>query len=174
MLLVEALAGTGLKPAGLILVGVPAVFCRREDYPWGQPPAAVRAMRRALQKEARKVLEDFASACLATPEAAFAEEAKSLFGCNPEKKYLVAGLDYLLTADLRPLLTMLPVSPVIVQGEKDRVVPPEQARYLFECLPGSQLVILSDTGHLPFVTQAAKFNEIVKATTVGDKGQGPR
>ncbi len=51
MLLLEALSGlTDPSPGGLVLVGVAPVFTRRPDYPWGQPPAVVRAMRRALTK----------------------------------------------------------------------------------------------------------------------------
>ncbi len=38
----------GPAPGGLVLVGVAPVFTRRPDYPWGQPPGVVRAMRRAL------------------------------------------------------------------------------------------------------------------------------
>ena len=45
--LLEALSRLGgAAPAGLVLVGVAPVFTRRRDYPWGQPPAVVRAMRR--------------------------------------------------------------------------------------------------------------------------------
>ena len=52
MLLLEALSRlTDPPPNGLVLVGVAPVFTRRPDYPWGQPLAVVRAMRRALNEK---------------------------------------------------------------------------------------------------------------------------
>lgn len=162
MLILEALAATPWKPAGLILVGVPAVFCPRDGHPWGQPPAAVRAMRRALAKNPRKVLADFASACLARGEDPFEHEVKALFDPDPAGDHLAAGLDYLLQADLRPVLAKIPGPAVIVQGEADGIVAPAQARFLHRHLLGSRLVILSGAGHVPFITQTAQFNEILK------------
>ncbi len=161
MLLLEALAESRAKPAGLILVGVPAVFCQREDYPFGQPPAVVRAMRRALKHDARRVLEDFARGCLAPAEMAFRDEVTGMFRSDVTEAYLAAGLDYLLTADLRSRIPQLSAKPVIVQGESDGIVPPEQARFLNEHLPGSRLISLPGAGHLPFITQPARFNEIL-------------
>jgi pimeloyl-ACP methyl ester carboxylesterase len=58
-----------------------------------------------------------------------------------------------------------------VQGEADRIVPPEQARFLSEHLPGSRLVMLPGAGHVPFITQAARFNEIVKEIVKGGPGR---
>jgi pimeloyl-[acyl-carrier protein] methyl ester esterase len=161
MLLLEVLARQPAPVGGLVLVGVPPVFCSRPDHPWGQPPAAVRAMRRALQSNTQKVLQDFAGSCLSTGEEAFRKEVTPLFtkgnGTN-----LAAGLDYLLHQDLRPLLPRLPVSPTIIQGDGDNIVPPEQARFLQEHLPGSKLHLLPGAGHLPFWTQDARFNEIIE------------
>jgi pimeloyl-ACP methyl ester carboxylesterase len=131
MLLLEALAETQAQPAGLVLVGVPAVFCRREGR--------------------------------------FRDEVTDLFRPDMDAAELAAGLDYLLTADLRPRLPRLPGRPVIVQGGADRIVGPEQARFLSEHLPGSRLIMLSDAGHVPFITQAARFNEFLREVV----GEGP-
>ena len=80
MLLLEALSRlTHLLPGGLVLVGVPPVFTRRPDYPWGQPLAAVRAMRRALMKNPPQVLAEFAEQCLAPGEVAFVSQAREAF-----------------------------------------------------------------------------------------------
>lgn len=171
MLLLEALIKSQEKPAGLILVGSPAVFCRSEDHPWGQHPAAVRAMRRALKHAASQVLEDFARGCLAPEEAGFGDEVKALFQADMTEAHLAAGLDYLLAADLRPRLPRVHARPVIVQGDADRIVPPEQARYLNECLPGSRLIALPGAGHLPFITQAARFNDILSEVVGGGPGR---
>jgi len=167
MLLLEVLARQAVSPGGLVLVGAPPVFCSRPDHPWGQPPAAVRAMRRALKSNPRKVLQDFAMSCLSPEEGAFQEEVASLFhrgdGAN-----LAAGLDYLLRQDLRPLLAKQTVPATIIQGGQDRIVPPEQARFLQEHLSGSSLRLLPGAGHLPFRTQAVAFNGILEDIITGE------
>src|SRR5208337_4508241 len=82
--------------------------CRRPDHPWGQPPAMLRAMRRALGSDSRKVLNDFALACLAPGEAAFREEAAAGFDYQAAPAFLAQGLDYLRDKDLRGLLPIDP------------------------------------------------------------------
>ena len=161
MLLLEVLARQTARLGGLALVGVPPVFCSQPDHPWGQPPAAVRAMRRALKSNSGKVLTDFVESCLGPGEEAFQKEIGRLF-TNSNGSDLAHGLDYLLNQDLRPMLSKLPVSPVIIQGAQDHIVPPEQARFLQEHLPGSRLYLLPEAGHLPFWTQEGNFNQIIE------------
>ncbi|RJR36135.1 MAG: alpha/beta fold hydrolase [Deltaproteobacteria bacterium] len=161
MLLLEVLARQSAAVGGLVLAGAAPVFCSQADHPWGQPPAAVRAMRRALKSNPKKVLQDFAGSCLAPGEEAFQGETAALFsGGNAAD--LATGLDYLLNQDLRPLLPHFPAPPVIIQGSQDRIVPPEQGRFLHEHLPGSSLHLLKGAGHLPFWTKAERFNEILE------------
>lgn len=162
MVLLEALSGLqGYPIKGLILVGVAPVFCRRPDYPRGQLPAAVRAMRRGVKESPRQVLDEFASQCLAPGEAAYMVQAQAAFAYPTAAETLAAGLDYLLTCDLRPLLPGLPKGAVIIQGQADRIVSPEQARFLRDQLFGASLHELPGVGHLPFLTQAPVFNEVI-------------
>lgn len=160
-LLLEAVASFGVRPAALVLVGVPAVFCQRPDFPDGQPPAVVRAMRRALFQDAARVLADFARLCLAPGEAAWQEEALQLFPVGQSPAHLAAGLDYLLTADLRPFLGRVPMPVTLIQGEEDAIVRPSQAKYFEENLPRAQAVLLPRAGHLPFLTRAREFQAIL-------------
>jgi pimeloyl-[acyl-carrier protein] methyl ester esterase len=163
MLLLEALIGlTGTPPGGLVLVGVAPVFTRQRDYPWGQPPAVVRAMRRGLTKNPPQVLAEFAEQCLAPGEAALVPQARAAFAAPADPGNLAAGLDYLLHRDLRPLLPRLPAGVVVIQGQEDRIAPPAQGRFLQEQLAGARLILLPGAGHLPFLTQAAAFNRIVE------------
>jgi pimeloyl-[acyl-carrier protein] methyl ester esterase len=162
MLLLDALSRRqGAPVGGLILVGVAPIFTRRPNYPWGQPPAVVRAMRRGVKENPRQVLADFATLCLAPGEAAFDSQAKAAFASPPATGMLTTGLEYLLTRDLRPLLSGIPAGAVIIQGQEDRIVPPAQGRFLREQLPGARLNLLPGAGHLPFLTQAPAFNGII-------------
>ena len=164
MLLLEALSRLTVPrpPGGLVLVGVAPVFTRRADYPWGQPLAAVRAMRRALMNNPPQVLAEFAGQCLAPGEAAFVSQARKAFAGPADPGGLASGLDYLLHQDLRPLLPRLPAGAVVIQGQADRIVDPAQGRFLQEQLPGARLHLLPAAGHLPFLTQAAAFNGILE------------
>ncbi|MEW6659422.1 MAG: alpha/beta fold hydrolase [Thermodesulfobacteriota bacterium] len=166
MLLLEVLARQTASPGGLVLAGAPAVFCSRPDHPWGQPPAAVRAMRLGLKSDSRKVLRDFAGNCLSPGETAFQDEVAPLFTAA-NRANLAAGLDYLWGRDLRPLLVKLKAPATIIQGDQDRIVPPGQARFLQERLPASSLRLLPGAGHLPFWTQGETFNRILKEMIEG-------
>jgi pimeloyl-[acyl-carrier protein] methyl ester esterase len=162
MLLLEALSRRpDPPPLGLVLTGVAPVFTRRADYPQGQPPGVVRAMRRALKRDRQQVLDDFVNRCLAPGEVAMISLVREAFASPVAADHLAAGLDYLLEGDLRPLLPRLPAGAVIIQGEEDRIVPPAQGRFLQGRLAGARLKLLPGAGHLPFLTQAAAFNGIL-------------
>jgi pimeloyl-ACP methyl ester carboxylesterase len=162
MLLLEALASLAEKPAGLALVAVAATFCRRPDHPWGPEAAQVRAMRRALASDSRQVLREFARQCLAPGEEAFGEEAAACFDPENPVAHLSQGLDYLQKRDLRPLLPGVSSRVAIIQGEGDGIVPPGQGRFLQRQIPGARLFLMPAAGHLPFVTQAGAFNQILR------------
>ena len=163
MLLLEALSRlTGPAPAGLVLAGAAAAFTRRPDYPRGQPPAVVRAMRRALAADPQRLLAEFAEQCLAPGEGAMLSQAREALASQAAPGTLAAGLDYLLNRDLRPRLGRLPAGTVIIQGQEDRIVPQAQGEFLQEQLPGARLNLLPGAGHLPFLTQAAAFNGIIE------------
>jgi pimeloyl-[acyl-carrier protein] methyl ester esterase len=84
-----------------------------------------------------------------------------LFPAGQSPAHLAAGLDYLLTADLRPFLKQVPVPVTLVQGEGDAIVGASQAKYLEENLPQAQAVLLPGAGHLPFLTRAREFQAIL-------------
>ena len=161
MLAGEALARIGSVPRHLVLVGVAASFCRRPDFTGGVAPALVRARRRQLCSDPAQVVQEFAQLCLAPGEENFGQELLSLWPPPEVPEFLAAGLDYLLAQDLRPYLGRLTGNVTIVHGDADRVTPVAQAYYLKEQMPGARLEIFPDAGHLPFLTQAAKFNALM-------------
>jgi len=162
MVLLEALASLAEKPAGLVLVAVAAAFCRRPDHPWGREAAVVRAMRRALASDSRGVLMEFAGQCLAPGEKAFQEEAAACFDPETPVAHLAQGLDYLQEKDLRSLLPGMLGRVGIIQGEGDAIVLPAQGRFLERRIHGARLFLMPAAGHLPFLTQAEGFNQILR------------
>jgi len=162
MVLLETLRSLAEKPGGLVLVGVAAAFCRQPDQPFGPEAAMVRAMRRALNPDPGRVFREFANRCLAPGEEVFREEAEAVFAHHAPAAPLAQGLDYLVQKDLRGLLSRVQGRVAVVQGEADAIVPPDQGRWLAGWIPGARLFLLPGTGHLPFLTQAAVFNGILR------------
>jgi pimeloyl-[acyl-carrier protein] methyl ester esterase len=162
MLLLEALAARAERPEGLVLLAVAAAFCRRPDHPMGPEAAVVRAMRRALALDPGGVLQEFARHCLAPGEEAFRAAAAAAFASAAPVARLAQGLDYLQRKDLRTFLPLMAGPVAIIQGEEDRIVPPDQGRFLRSRIPGAQLFLMPGAGHLPFLTQAPAFNEILR------------
>jgi pimeloyl-ACP methyl ester carboxylesterase len=66
-------------------------------------------------------------------------------------------------ADTRDVLPTVSVPTLVIAAEHDRVVPPERARELHAAVPGSQLVIIGQAGHLPCVEQPETYNAAVRA-----------
>ncbi len=118
-------------------------------------------MRRGLQNHPRQVLAEFARQCLAPGEAAYQDQAQAAFAAPPAVATLAAGLDYLLSRDLRPLLPGLPAGAVLIQGQEDRITFPAQGEFLQAQLAGARMYNLPGAGHLPFLTQAPVFNGII-------------
>lgn len=61
-------------------------------------------------------------------------------------------------ADLRPDDATIAVPTLIVVGAQDAATPVASSRELHAAIPGSELVIIEDAGHIPAIEQAAIFN----------------
>ncbi len=57
----------------------------------------------------------------------------------------------------------LSVPTLILHGDQDRVVPVENGHLLAQRIPGSRLLLLPGGGHLVFIEQAERFNQMVLA-----------
>lgn len=65
--------------------------------------------------------------------------------------------------DLTPLLGALDVPTLVIHGKQDTVVPPETGRMLAVAIPGAQLVLIPDAGHVANQEQPAAFNAAVRS-----------
>ena len=66
-----------------------------------------------------------------------------------------------LRSDMSDLLanTALPI--LIISGDKDALIPPEQSKYMHLLAKNSQLLILANAGHLSNLEQSAQWNQAV-------------
>ncbi len=74
---------------------------------------------------------------------------------------LAALLRMLETCDIRPLITDLPMPVLALTGERDPVVPRQQAQWLAHNLPHANLRIFGDTGHAPQIEMASDCLDIM-------------
>jgi pimeloyl-[acyl-carrier protein] methyl ester esterase len=70
---------------------------------------------------------------------------------------LQAGLQILLTSDLREKLGGISQPTLLLHGENDVITPPEAARWMHRQMPHSQLVMLPHCGHAPFLSHPREF-----------------
>lgn len=52
---------------------------------------------------------------------------------------------------------------LVVWGDKDAVIPPDQAEVAVQTIPGATLVVMPGTGHVPFVEDPERFNRALLA-----------
>jgi pimeloyl-ACP methyl ester carboxylesterase len=83
------------------------------------------------------------------------------------KPGLYDALDALTSYDFRDRLPEIKAPTLIVWGEHDMLVPVEDAHEFERLIPQSRTVILDDTGHVPMLERAAKFNELLEELIEG-------
>jgi pimeloyl-ACP methyl ester carboxylesterase len=74
---------------------------------------------------------------------------------------LTVFLKMLEASDIRPLIANLNTPTLVVVGEKDPVVPPEQSYWLVDHLPHAELRLLEETGHIPQVEAPTSFRQVL-------------
>jgi 3-oxoadipate enol-lactonase len=91
------------------------------------------------------------------------EQVRSIMAGTP-----VAGIAGALAAmrdrpgseALLPTLTSVPT--LVISGEADSLIPPEQARAMAQAIPGARFATIADAGHLPSVEQPAATTQILR------------
>ena len=91
-----------------------------------------------------------------TPAAARAA-ARALMAGVPEATYR-AAVTALVDFDRRAALAAIAVPTLVITGVLDGTAPPEVARKMAERIPGAQLALLPDAGHLLNIEQPQAFN----------------
>jgi 3-oxoadipate enol-lactonase len=81
---------------------------------------------------------------------------------NPRRTYL-ASLRGLLTFDVRARLGRVTCPTLVVAGEGDTTVPLEAKRLLQQSIPGAELLLVGDSGHVTPYDQSDRFNAAVLA-----------
>jgi 3-oxoadipate enol-lactonase len=76
---------------------------------------------------------------------------------------LIGGLKAIAERpDSTSLLGQLTMPTLIVVGEDDKATPPDSAKKMHEAIPGSQLVIIPEAGHLSNLEQPERFTKALR------------
>jgi pimeloyl-[acyl-carrier protein] methyl ester esterase len=133
---------------GLILVGTTARFCAAPDYPHGPGTARLRAMKAALRKTPEPVLRQFFMDAVAPAQltpAELDEKIQAALALGTDQ--LAAGLEELLTLDLRARLAGPATPALVLHGRTDRIIPCAAGEWLAQRFVYSRFVALDGLGH---------------------------
>jgi pimeloyl-[acyl-carrier protein] methyl ester esterase len=125
----------------LVLISSTAKFCSCEGYPCGAPGKVPRRMIVQLKRNPGAVLDDFFRN-VHSPNA-----YHTCADVTEPLESLVAGLEYLLAADVREKVPIIGILVLLLHGAEDRIIPVGASEWLHEHLPDSQLKIIENDGH---------------------------
>ena len=67
----------------------------------------------------------------------------------------------MLGMDVSQALESINVPTLVIVGERDKLTPTAAAERIADGIPGAELVVLHDTGHVPMVERADEFNRLL-------------
>ncbi len=76
---------------------------------------------------------------------------------------MIAFFSRMPDIDITGWLPRIQAPLLVLAGDADRIVPPEQARIIAQSVPGSTLHLFQGAGHLPMVERRAEYHRIVTA-----------
>jgi pimeloyl-ACP methyl ester carboxylesterase len=144
---------------GLVLVATRA----GQDSP--EAAAGRRATAEKVRAEgARVVIDGMAPKMLASGNEDAAMQAAVRGFMEPASRDGVIGalLGMAERPDSTPMLEQIEVPTLVVTGDGDLVIDPAESQTLTQAIPGSQLHVIPDAGHLVAYEKAENFNAILR------------
>lgn len=113
------------------------------------------------ERTRRNLLPAFAATFLAErPEEV--EEVIALRLRHPVSELThLAQVQAAATFDAGARVSQIESPTLVVTGDKDAIVPPENSRNLAASVPGARLSVIEDAGHMVFIERAEEFNRAV-------------
>jgi pimeloyl-ACP methyl ester carboxylesterase len=170
----------GDKVRGVVLVSTPMMhFARSVAGRWPGAPLEARAIGRVL----RFVVESDLTERVLGRETGREDLSLSYrvvrlgFGRRPSPSQVRFARDAIASVrpdvraetyrvmrgyDLSPVLADIKVPALVMVGARDRLVNPEESREMGRLLPRARLVVFPEAGHVCFLEQHQRFNEVVR------------
>jgi pimeloyl-[acyl-carrier protein] methyl ester esterase len=147
----------------LALISTTPCFAKRDDWQWGMEAGTLQLFTVNLKRDYKGTLNRFLTLQISgagDTTAVLARLRKSLFERGkPDEVALEEGLQLLLVSDMRGAINSIAQPVLLIHGEKDVITHPGAARWMNEQLPHSELILLSDCGHAPFLSYPDRFVE---------------
>jgi pimeloyl-ACP methyl ester carboxylesterase/UDP:flavonoid glycosyltransferase YjiC (YdhE family) len=131
----------------LISVGGLAQFVRSDDYPHGAPKEALEGALRHWKKQPDAALKGFLEIACSEAYSLRDKELCWEWAHETSAEILAMGWEAVIPVDVRRHLPKTDIPALIVHAEEDKVVFPAAAEYLHRNIPGSQLIVIPESGH---------------------------
>lgn len=152
--------------SGLVLVSSTARITEDRDYK-GANPAVLEAMEQGLLQNKKKSLQAFFNGSLfSIVNNQLCERLLDTAMTLPTED-LIAGLRYLASTDLRPLLSSITTPCRIIHSRQDSIISYESSSYLADHIHESSLRTLDGHGHALPVTQGPVIASEIQALLGG-------
>ena len=151
-----------------IIDGTPSFVKKNEDETWALPDTRTKWILRGLEKDFIKELTEFITTSCYTKKEVKPETVEmmnDLFFTDPfppDKESAIELLKDFIDSDIRPMLGALKLPCLICHGDRDSILPIEVTKIWENSLPNAKTVIFEKSGHAPFLTQPARFNETLR------------
>lgn len=147
----------------LVLIAATPCFTRRADWAVGMAQATLARFTGELLADYRATLSRFLALQFfgADEQRDSLRRARELVFARPapQTDTLQQGLELLEQTDLREILGSIACPTLLLNGERDTLVPSTAARFMVEQLPRGRSVILKGAGHAPFLSHPHTFNQ---------------
>lgn len=145
----------------LALISTTPSFVKREDWQWGMESSMLQLFAQNLKRDYPTTMKRFLTLQVSGGSDT-ASVLSQLRKClverrEPDGVALEAGLQTLLTSDLRGKLEYIRQPVLLVHGENDVITHPDAAKWMNGQLPESELVMLPRCGHAPFLSHSDEF-----------------
>ena len=160
----KMLKHTFIKPRSLVLISANPSLVKRADYPHGIAEVMVKRLYQNTGRDLAKGLESFYRLLFSDTElTALAQDDvyKTITDpdLSPAKPAALQTLKCLQNEDLRTVLPDIRVPTLLIHGTEDRISLPGAAAFMNRQIKGSRLLLLGNTGHVPFVTREKEVLE---------------
>jgi pimeloyl-[acyl-carrier protein] methyl ester esterase len=145
----------------LVLVATTPCFVKRPDWPWGMETATLQLFKHNLAQNYAETINRFLTLQLSgssDSKPVLAQLRRNFVQCGqPDIDMLLAGLEILLTSDLRENVEQIKQPVLLMHGENDVITPVSAAKWMHQQLQHSKLALFSDCGHVPFLSDPGQF-----------------
>lgn len=151
--------------APLVLISANPSLVQRDGYESGLAPVIVKRLYKQLQREYESGLNTFLNLlCTEQEHERFKNEPAYQAAMDsrrcPDQDAALSTLACLQGEDLRSIVEHITAPALIVHGAQDAICLSNGGRHLHDSIPGARMLMLSDTGHMPFITRR---EHVVKA-----------